>query len=146
MLIAQQELCSLIPHSGSMCLLAGVESWDAQGIVCVAESHRDARNPLRRDGGLSVVHGIEYAAQAMAVHGGLLARERGEKNPPGFLAALRDVQLHCERLDDIGASLRIEAEELVRSGGSFMYGFTLSAAGVLLLEGRVTVITQPEAK
>ncbi|HEX9802258.1 MAG TPA: hypothetical protein VGB35_03305 [Gammaproteobacteria bacterium] len=146
MLIEREELCSLIPHAGAMCLLDGVEQWDSTHILGVSNSHRDVTNPLRSGGRLASLHGVEYAAQAMAVHGGLLARERGEMNPPGFLAALRDVQIHCGRLDDIEASLRIEAEELMRSGGSFMYGFTLSAAGVLLLEGRITVFTQPEAK
>ena len=144
-MIAQQELCSLIPHDGSMCLLAGVESWDAQGIVCVAESHRDARNPLRRDGGLSVVHGIEYAAQAMAVHGGLLARERGETNPAGFLAAVRDVQFQVQSLHDQDTPLRIAVQEQMRSGGSFIYEFSVQADGQELLSGRATVMSQESA-
>ncbi len=141
MLIEHQELCSLIPHDGSMCLLDGVLEWDAGHIVCESNSHRRDTNPLRNHGRLSALHGVEYAAQAMAVHGGLLAHQAGEVNPPGFLAALREVQLHVERLDDQPAPLRIEAEELMRSGGSFLYEFTISTAGKILLSGRLTVMT-----
>lgn len=144
MLIGREELCALIPHAGSMCLLDGVEQWDAQHIVCFSNSHLLEDNPLRREGFLAALHGVEYAAQAMAVHGGLLAREAGEANPAGFLAALRDVQLHCERLDDKSAPLRIEATELMRSGGSFIYEFSVTAAGSELLSGRLTVMTQQE--
>jgi predicted hotdog family 3-hydroxylacyl-ACP dehydratase len=144
MLIGREELCDLIPHAGSMCLLDGVEQWDAQHIVCFSNSHRDEANPLRRAGILGAVHGVEYAAQAMAVHGGLLAREAGEANPAGFLAALRDVQLHAARLDDQPGALRIAASELMRSGGSFIYEFSVTSAGNELLTGRLTVMTQQE--
>ena len=34
-----------IPHQGSMCLLDGVEEWDAQHILCRATSHRAPDNP-----------------------------------------------------------------------------------------------------
>jgi predicted hotdog family 3-hydroxylacyl-ACP dehydratase len=141
-LIGREELCGLIPHDGSMCLLDGVRAWDEQHIACSSRSHLLADNPLRSDGRLTAINGVEYAAQAMAVHGGLLARRRGEVNPPGFLAALRDVQLHVSRLDDIDAALEVEATELMRSGGSFIYEFRLAAAGRPLLEGRLTVMTQ----
>ena len=144
MLIGREELCGLIPHAGSMCLLDGVEQWDAGHIVCLSESHRDEANPLRSEGQLAAVHGVEYAAQAMAVHGGLLAREAGKSNPAGFLAALRDVRLGTGRLDDKRGPLRVEANELMRSGGSFMYEFTVSAEGKELLAGRITVMTQQE--
>jgi predicted hotdog family 3-hydroxylacyl-ACP dehydratase len=142
MLIGREELCSLIPHDGSMCLLEGVERWDEKHIVCTTTSHRLADNPLRSNGQLSAINGVEYAAQAMAVHGGLQARERGETNPPGFLAALRDVAMHVQRLDTIEAPLRIEAEELMRSGGSFIYQFSVQADDEMLLDGRLTVMVQ----
>ena len=141
-MIEHEELCSLIPHAGSMCLLETVEKWDETNIVCTGSSHRAASNPLRRGGQLTALHGVEYAAQAMAVHGGLLARERGESNPPGFLAALRDVKLYVERLDTVDGMLRIEASELMRSGGSFIYEFRIEANGQPLLEGRLTVMVQ----
>jgi predicted hotdog family 3-hydroxylacyl-ACP dehydratase len=146
MLIDHGTLCELIPHAGDMCLLDEVEEWDEGHIVCLSRSHRNEANPLRSNGILAVVHGIEYAAQAMAVHGGLLAREAGEANPPGFLAAVRNVRFHVERLDDQPESLHVEATELMRGGGSFIYEFTVSAVGKALLDGRLTVMTPQEGR
>ena len=73
-LLAHAELEALIPHAGGMCLLDTVESWDAETIHCRSLSHLRADNPLREKGRLAALHLAEYGAQAMAVHGGLLAR------------------------------------------------------------------------
>ena len=56
-----------------MCLLDEVLSWDATRIRCRSNTHRTADNPLRAHGRLGAACGIEYAAQAMAVHGALVA-------------------------------------------------------------------------
>jgi hypothetical protein len=66
-------IAARIPHQGSMCLLAAVVDWSADGISCRAVSHADPANPLRAEGRLGAANGIEYAAQAMALHGALLA-------------------------------------------------------------------------
>jgi predicted hotdog family 3-hydroxylacyl-ACP dehydratase len=66
-------LLAHLPHQGSMCLLDAVTDWDAQRIRCMATSHRDVDNPLRAHDRLGAACGIEYAAQAMAAHGALLA-------------------------------------------------------------------------
>ena len=91
--VNKAEIRTLIPHSGSMCLLDSVTEWDDRSINCISNTHRDPANPLRRDGRLSAVHAFEYAAQAAAVHGGLRARSVGVTAPPGYLAALRDAHL-----------------------------------------------------
>lgn len=62
-----------IPHKGRMCLLDAVVSWDATRIRCRSASHRAPDHPLRAHGRLGIACGIEYAAQAMAVHGALVA-------------------------------------------------------------------------
>lgn len=141
--IKRDELCSLIPHAGSMCLLDSVKQWDEDGIVCTAVSHRDPDNPLRSNGALGAVHALEYGAQAMAVHGGLLARARGERAPPGYLAALRDAQLHVERLDTLQAALRVEASCVMADAGNLIYAIRVSAADTAVASARATVITQP---
>ncbi|MDD3577131.1 MAG: 3-hydroxylacyl-ACP dehydratase, partial [Halothiobacillus sp.] len=75
-----QEIAARIPHQGSMCLLDRVIDWDEQKIECSAISHQAMDNPLRRNNRLGAAIGIEYAAQAMAVHGALLAaRETAPK-------------------------------------------------------------------
>lgn len=134
-------LCSRIPHAGSMCLLAEVVAWDREGITCLATSHRDPENPLRRDDQLAAVCGAEYAAQAMAVHGALLS---GGAAGAGFLAALRGVELHQPRLDNQPSPLTIHASRLGGDGMGFIYSFTLHAGPELLVEGRATVLSQRE--
>jgi predicted hotdog family 3-hydroxylacyl-ACP dehydratase len=138
--IGKAEIRELIPHAGTMCLLDGVIEWNDDSIVCVTETHRDAENPLRRNGGLSAVHAFEYGAQAAAVHGGLRARAEGATAPPGYLAALRDAQLHIERLDVIASPLQVQAKRLFGEAANTVYDCRVLADGTLLAQARVTII------
>ena len=61
-----------IPHQGTMCLLDEVLTWNTQRVQCRSSTHRNRANPLRAHDRLGAVCGIEYAAQAMAVHGALI--------------------------------------------------------------------------
>lgn len=129
-----------IPHQGSMCLLDQVMTWDDQHILCVAHSHRLADNPLRSRDQLSSACGIEYAAQAMAVHGALCAP--ASEHPPraGFLVSVRSTNLYVARLDDINTALDITATCIHSNAGNILYQFSVHAAGQLLLEGRAAVM------
>lgn len=133
-----------IPHQGNMCLLDCVEDWDEQRIQCRATSHRDADNPLRADGRLGAACGIEYAAQAMAVHGALLASPGSKGARVGYLVSVRGTRLLVPRLDDIVEDLRIEATCLTRSENNILYQFNVTAAGAELLEGRATVVVNAD--
>lgn len=138
MKLGREEVCALIPHAGSMCLLDAVEYWDEHSIVCSSMSHLRGDNPLRGAMGLAAVHGMEYGAQAMALHGALLSA--GEPLTGGLLAALRDVRLHVGRLDEIAGALQIFATRLMADGGNLLYRVEARGAGRLLVEGRVTVV------
>jgi predicted hotdog family 3-hydroxylacyl-ACP dehydratase len=142
MLIGREELCSLIPHTGNMCLLESVLEWSTGEIRCSATSHTDPGNPLRNNGRLAAVHLLEYGAQAMAVHGGLLAREAGTRVLPGYLAALRDVVLQQDFIDHIGSPLMVHAEMVATASDSFMYRFTVTVEGMVLASARATVMAQ----
>jgi predicted hotdog family 3-hydroxylacyl-ACP dehydratase len=128
-----------IPHQGRMCLLDQVELWNKNEIVCKASSHRLPGNPLRADGILGICNGIEYAAQAMAVHGALLA---GDDETPavGFLTSARDVQWQRTRLDDITSDLTIRAERISGNDINILYSFALLVEGATLLTGRASVM------
>ena len=138
--IYKTDIRTLIPHSGLMCLLDEVVQWDDRSITCISNTHRDVANPLRRQGRLSAVHAFEYGAQAAAVHGGLRARAAGTIAPPGYLAALRDGRLHAMRLDYIHLPLQICATRLYGERANTVYEFVLSAATILVAEGRVTIV------
>jgi len=129
-----------IPHQGDMCLLDRVVMWDEQRIQCQASSHRLGDNPLRSRDQLSSACGIEYAAQAMAAHGALLASADSDRPRAGFLVSVRGAVLHVPRLDNIAADLDIEAVCIHSSGGNILYQFSVHAAGQLLLEGRAAVM------
>lgn len=137
-MIAGPSLQALVPHAGSMCLLDAVESWDEAGIVCRSASHRREDHPLRRDGGLSCVHLVEYAAQATAVHGSLLAGARGVSMK--YLGAVRDCDFHVQSLEGIVDELRIEARRQMVMGENVLYRFRVAADGRLLAEGRLSVV------
>jgi predicted hotdog family 3-hydroxylacyl-ACP dehydratase len=138
--ITKAEIRTMIPHSGMMCLLDEVRQWDDRSIVCITNTHLDPLNPLRRGVSLSALHAFEYGAQAAAVHGGLLARSLGTKAAPGYLAALRDGRLHVARLERIHLPLRICATRLFGDRANTVYEWLISAASVLVAEGRIIIV------
>lgn len=136
MQLTRTEIRARIPHSGSMCLLEGVRRWDQTTLDAYAVSHRDPQNPLRSADRLHAVVGIEYAAQAMAVHGGLLGSGGTQM---GFLASVREVRLFKERLDDLAEELEIHVERLSGSQESFIYAFIVATRGEVVVSGRIAV-------
>ena len=137
-------ICARLPHAGRMCLLERLESWDGDSITCIAISHRDADNPLRRGGHLHAVAGVEYAAQAMALHGNLLSapalsRVEGTDTPPamGYLASVRDLKLDLEDLGTIAEDLRVTARRLSGDANGFIYEFEIRAGARAVLSGRL---------
>jgi predicted hotdog family 3-hydroxylacyl-ACP dehydratase len=127
-----------------MCLLERVESWDEMNIVCTALSHRAKDNPLRLHGKLAAIHALEYAAQAMALHGGLTARRKRQYVRSGFLVAVRHAQIHIDRLDVLDHPLTIVANQLMASGANQIYQTMVSAAGQLIAEARLATMNRFE--
>lgn len=133
-------IAALIPHQGAMCLLDTLDTWDAQHIVCTTHGHVDAAHPLRSASGLLASAAIEYAAQAAALHGGLLAQAQGHRATPGYLASARGVTLHRLRLDDLPGALTITAERQAGDGRQLLYGFRVTHAGAPVVTGRLAVV------
>jgi predicted hotdog family 3-hydroxylacyl-ACP dehydratase len=138
-MISKAALCRLIPHHGTMCLLDAVEQWDDTSILCTTASHRDPTNPLRRDNQLEAICGLEYAAQAMAVHVGLLQQEKERRLAVGYLGAVKNLMLRANRLDHVKGDLTVQATRLVGEGGSFIYAFRVSDERQELLDGRASI-------
>jgi predicted hotdog family 3-hydroxylacyl-ACP dehydratase len=144
---------SRIPHHGRMCLLDEVIAWSAARVSCRSSTHREADNPLRAYGRLGIACGIEYAAQAMAVHGALVAASSpADHGAPlagapaagapaaGFLAAVRDVRFHSLSLDDVRGDLICDAVRMAGDATTALYEFELRSEAALLLRGRATVV------
>jgi predicted hotdog family 3-hydroxylacyl-ACP dehydratase len=133
-------IAARIPHRGTMCLLERLESWDAEAIHCTTTTHLRSDNPLRSAGGLMAPNAIEYAAQAMALHGGLLAPE-GAPPSAGFIATARNVRFAVARLDDAQGALQVRARRLSGDARQVLYEFDVTDShGRSLADGRVVVV------
>jgi predicted hotdog family 3-hydroxylacyl-ACP dehydratase len=139
MTIGKRDIAGLIPHAGAMCLLDTVVEWDSTNITCVASSHRDRDNPLASGGRLDVICGIEYAAQAMAVHS-RLTRPGDGRPEAGYLASARDVVCRVARLDLLPDDLMVSAELLHFETSGALYGFRLWSGTAAIMEGRAAVV------
>lgn len=131
-------IARLVPHAGRMCLLDAVLDWQPAAIRCVAVNHRDREHPLRTHSGLLAGAAIEYAAQAAALHGALVAVP-GSRNG-GMLASARGVQCRRWRLDDLPGDLVVEATQLAADAQQLLYGFSVSHAGEDVVTGRLAVV------
>ena len=139
--MSSADFLDFIPHRGAMSLLSEVVRFDEETITCRAVSHRDPAHPLREHGVLPALCGIEYAAQAMAVHGALTDPRAPRA---GMLAAVRDVTLNVDRLDDIADDLLLTARRLIGGHRQILYEFVVLAGGKELLRGRAAVVLAPE--
>jgi len=144
-MIARSDWQHLIPHRDAMALLDAVIAFDDMTIHAIAISHRNPENPLRSDNVLRALNLCEYGAQAMAIHGGLLAQREGGVAAPGFLVSLRAVELHVMRIDDLPHELHIHAAQLHGDSSGWQYEFRIDHDGDLLATGRAMVMTQPQA-
>ena len=144
MALDREWIASHIPHQGSMCLLDEVLTWNTVRVQCRSSTHRDVSNPLRSRGQLAAVCGIEYAAQAMAVHGALIASRvtTSPQNAPvtGYLASVRNVTLFVNRLDDVESDLVATAELVTGDERTVLYDFSVSGNGRILVAGRATIV------
>ena len=137
--LTREELGTFLPHAGAMRLIDRAELWDATAIRCHARSHHDKENPLRHGARLEAVTGLEYAAQAMGVHVGLLNQARSTGGLIGYVGGVKDVVVSVDRLDDCPAELTIDASRLFEGGNSFMYQFSISSGGRDVMTGRASI-------
>ena len=123
-----------------MCLIDEVMDWSATDILCRTASHRLASNPLRTADRLRAECGIEYAAQAIAIHGVLSAASHGASPGVGMLASVRGVILHVDRLDDIADDLEIRGTRISGDATALLYDFSIIRESTTLLSGRATIL------
>ncbi len=139
----REDIQRLIPHQGNMCLLDTIVEWTDRAVHCRTRSHQRADNPLRCDGRLRAVHLCEYGAQAMAVHGGLLAATSGGVARPGLLVSLRGMRIAVAWLHDLEEELDVNAEVLLTSADSWQYRVAIGHRGRVIGDGRAAVMLRP---
>ncbi len=159
--IDAERIRNLVPHAGNMCLLERVVACDAASIRCETRSHLDQSNPLRRNGHLASICAIEYAAQAMALHGALTApKDIGALTAPGhsgtltaaasgntpadvrhgYLASVRDLRCRTRCLDQYTGTLSVSATLVFDESARRIYSFVVAAGKTELVTGRAAVI------
>ena len=135
--LRRSEFEHLVPHAGSMLLIDEVLTWNREQITTRCLSHQNPAHPLRLNGQLSALHLIEYGAQTMAVHCGLLTG----RAHPGFLAAVRAAHFYVDDLDLVKDALIIQATaELQLEKGAVYHMLISDIHNTLLLDARATVV------
>ena len=148
-ILNRKEIERRLPHAGTMSLLHEIIQADETSLTAQAVSHRDADNPLRINGRIAMVNGIEYAAQAMAVHGSLVLEKKQEENKAelkssqGYIATVRNIELNApyfpEADSSSSAALLIKVKQLMSDQNGFTYQFDIHCRQQLLISGRITV-------
>ncbi len=138
------DLYKRLPHTGSMCLVDEAVDWDHEHIQCAATSHLLADNPLRVAGRLPAICVLEYAAQAFALHGVLVADESGEPPPDAsrvFVALVTTLDIYAEYLDGRDGALRIDGHIIFRQAGSAVYRFEAFDATGPVADGQIGLMS-----
>ena len=117
----------LLPHRGRAVLLSRVLAHDAASTTCAVDAgagalYRDA------DGAVPAYVGLEYMAQAVAAHGGLLDREAGRDARPGFFLGSRRLSFEVERFAP-DLALVVTATHLRGSGRMLAFDCSIRPAG-----------------
>ena len=151
-----------IPHQGAMCLLDGVVSVDANRLLCKSRSHLLRPHVLALHGDrLGAACAVEYASQAMALHGTLAEADlfasatSSAPSTGGRLVSVRSVQLNRPWLDDApdaggAAELGVFAEQLAGVARQASYRFAVGPLGAgddglaeVWVSGRASVLLMP---
>jgi predicted hotdog family 3-hydroxylacyl-ACP dehydratase len=128
-----------------MCLLESVESWSEESISAHASIDVES-SPLTIAGKLDGTAAIEYAAQAMAVHGALLGEVADAQGKPqrkplmGFLASVRSIVCHRPWLSDANNPMRISATRTAGIDSPVSYDFSVCAGDIVYVTGKATVV------
>lgn len=139
-------ISEIVPHEGKMVLLERVLAHAADSTCCAVAIDAQVlfRDP---DGSIPSWVGIEYMAQCIAAHAGLLARAEGHKPRVGFLVGSRSLRLHVERFC-AGQTLSVSAVHLWgRGAGMATFQCRIEDAGTcaLLAEARLSCYSPGDA-
>jgi len=136
-----QEIEQRLPHAGKMSLLDKVTHADRLTLSASAVSHLSSNNPLRLNHKLSSINGIEYAAQAMAIHGFLLSelKQTEASTQTRYIATIRNIDIFTPFFPETESVIKIEVEQLMSDTNGFTYQFHISDGKKALISGKITI-------
>jgi len=130
-------LDALIPHSGPMRLVSRVLAHSPERTVCALDV-RDSELFRDADGRVPAWVALEYMAQCVAAHGGLLDGEPGAPPRPGFLVGAKRIDLHRDSFAP-DESLEVSARILQRVGRLALLACEVRAGSELVAEATLSV-------
>ena len=125
----------LLPQSGDMLLIAEMKNWSPFEISCTgiaAPAHIHPLSVQAKNGTMKIPASgaLEYAAQAIALHGILKARHLQEPPRNTFIAGLQNVEWTSDWLDDRPMPVQIDASAvggLADGGAKYRFNVTDAA-------------------
>lgn len=138
-------VAELLPHSGCMVWLSRILTHTADATTCAVDI--EERTMLRgADGHVPSWVGVEYMAQCIAAHGGLLSRARGEPQKRGFLVSVRKAIFHTPYFA-IGQTLEVHARHVRGQRGLLTFDCAIhdGVGGDALAMARVNVYIGPDS-
>ncbi len=140
---ALPDIAALLPHSGRMRLLDHVVEHIPERTVCAIDT---AASELfaEPDGSVPAWVGLEYMAQCVAAHSGLVARALGVPRERGLLLGTKRTELFVDRFAP-GARLVVTSEHLRGERGLVWFDCRVEDdEGTPLARGRLSVYAMPE--
>jgi len=133
------EIAALVPQTGPMCLLDRVLEHAPSHTVCAVDPGRSGLLAAA-DGSVPAWVGLEYMAQCIAAHGGLIARRQGLPPRPGLFLGSRRVRFGAEAFA-AGRELRVRARHHHGERGLVAFDCEIqeAAGGPPLVSARLNV-------
>lgn len=134
------DLSSLLPHGKPLLLIEEVLKWNEESIVAKTMSHTYSDNPLLKNGLLHPIHSLEYAAQVMAIHSGLL--NENKKSRTMLIGGLRKLSFSRTPLNKYLAPLTVMAKTKIHSSSGAIYQFSIMSSDSQIGRGRIILVKQ----
>jgi len=144
-------ITELIPHAHDAILIDRIIAHDPNRTIVEV---RPATRPMlrRADESVPAWLAIEYMAQAIAAHEGMVAWTAGRRIPIGYLISATNVRFHAERFDS-GTPLRVSSERVRgRPGlGALSHRCSITRMGdddpeIPLAEGSLSIAIDPASR
>lgn len=127
--MTEYSIEQLLPHAGKMMLLDHVLTFDDESMTVQVTVRGDGL--FGDDSGVPAWLGIEYMAQTVAAHGGLMCRLAGKPLNPGFLLGTRRYHCNVSRLV-AGTVLIVAVNRLLQDQGLGVFDCQATGDGVTI--------------
>ncbi len=134
------DIAELLPHEGKMVLLDKVIDFDEKSMLVELKVRNDGL--FGNDGSVPAWIGIEYMAQTVAAHRGMIDRIAGRPVKLGFLLGTRRFISNVDAFK-MGAVLKVKVEKLIQDQGLAVFNCQITGEGVSVL-AKLNVF-QPES-